>query len=119
VGTAPAYAFEQPIGEPRTGEQIYPARATIQDDGDWALEDDPVPPQLARCGRYLSILFTGYFERRIRGEMLAYQLDAGQTRRPDATAMTLSASRRTRSQAPWQARGTGGGNRFLQGSSGR
>jgi hypothetical protein len=41
-----------------------------------------VPPQLARCGGYLSILFTGYFERRVRGEMLAYQLDAGQTRRP-------------------------------------
>jgi hypothetical protein len=41
-----------------------------------------VPAQLARCGGYLSILFTGYFERRIRGEMLAYQLDAGQTRRP-------------------------------------
>jgi uncharacterized delta-60 repeat protein len=73
-----SYSYLDAAGQP----QIYPARATIQDDGDWKLEDDPVPPQLARCGGYLSILFTGYFERRIRGEMLAYQLDAGQTRRP-------------------------------------
>jgi hypothetical protein len=29
-----------------------------------------------------TILFTGYFERRIRGEMLAYQLNPGQTRQP-------------------------------------
>ncbi len=73
-----SYSYIDAAGQP----QIYPARATIQDDGDWELEDDPVPPQLASCGGYLSILFTGYFERRIRGEMLAYQLDAGQTRRP-------------------------------------
>ncbi len=62
--------------------QVHLARATIQDDGDWELENDAAPPQLARCGGYLSILFTGYFERRIRGEMLAYELNAGQTRRP-------------------------------------
>jgi hypothetical protein len=72
------YSYLDAAGQP----QIYPARATIQDDGDWELEDDPVPPQLASCGGYLSILFTGYFERRIRGEQLAYELDAGQTRRP-------------------------------------
>jgi hypothetical protein len=30
----------------------------------------------------LSIQFTGFFERRIRGEQLAYELNAGQTRRP-------------------------------------
>jgi hypothetical protein len=41
-----------------------------------------VPAQLARCGGYLSIQFTGFSERRIRGEQLAYELDAGQTRRP-------------------------------------
>jgi hypothetical protein len=37
---------------------------------------------VARCGGYLSILYTGYFERRIRGEMLAYQLNPGETRNP-------------------------------------
>ncbi|MBW3603061.1 MAG: hypothetical protein KY434_10240, partial [Actinobacteria bacterium] len=58
--------------------QVHIARATIQDDGDWALSDDQVPPQLAQCGGYLSILFTGFFERRIRGEMLAYELNPGQ-----------------------------------------
>lgn len=62
--------------------QVHLARATIQDNGDWALTDDVVPPQLAQCGGYLSILFTGYFERRVRGEMLAYQLFPGQVRQP-------------------------------------
>ncbi len=72
------YSYIDAAGNP----QIHPARARIQDDGDWQLTNDAVPPQLAKCGGYLSILFTGYFERRIRGEMLAYQLDPGQTRRP-------------------------------------
>ncbi|MCP9490781.1 MAG: hypothetical protein MSC31_13040 [Solirubrobacteraceae bacterium MAG38_C4-C5] len=72
------YSYLAPDGSP----QVHLARATIQDDGDWELADDEVPPQLAQCGGYLSILFTGFFERRIRGEMLAYELDAGQTRRP-------------------------------------
>jgi len=73
------YSYLNEAGEP----QIHLARATIQDDGDWVLDaGGTVPPQLARCGGYLSILFTGYFERSIRGEMLAYELDAGQTRRP-------------------------------------
>ncbi len=73
------YSYLDEAGEP----QVHLARATIQDDGDWVLDaGETVPPQLARCGGYLSILFTGYFERRIRGEMLAYELDAGQTRRP-------------------------------------
>ncbi len=71
------FSYLDEAGEP----QVHLARATIQNDGDWVLEDE-VPPQLARCGGYLSILFTGYFERRIRGEMLAYELNAGQTRRP-------------------------------------
>lgn len=72
------YSYLDAAGRP----QIHLARATIEDDGDWDLAGDTVPPQLARCGGYLSILFTGYFERRIRGEMLAYELNAGQTRRP-------------------------------------
>jgi hypothetical protein len=72
------YSYVDPDGS----EQVHLARATIQDDGAWELEDDQVPAQLARCGGYLSIQFTGYFERRIRGEQLAYELNAGQTRRP-------------------------------------
>jgi hypothetical protein len=40
-----------------------------------------VSAQLATCGGYLSIQSTGYFERRIRGGQLAYELNAGQTRR--------------------------------------
>jgi len=75
------YSYIDAAGKP----QVHPARATIQDDGDWQLDDDAVPPQLARCGGYLSILFTGYFERRVRGEMLAYQLNPGQTREPTTT----------------------------------
>ncbi|MBW3536082.1 MAG: hypothetical protein KY453_12855, partial [Gemmatimonadetes bacterium] len=72
------YSYVDPDGSPN----VHEARATIQDNGDWALEGDQVPAQLAQCGGYLSIQFTGYFERRIRGEQLAYQLNAGQTRRP-------------------------------------
>ncbi len=62
--------------------QVHIARARIQDDGDWQLTSNRVPRQLARCGGYLSIQFTGYFPRRIRGEVLAYELNAGQTRTP-------------------------------------
>jgi hypothetical protein len=72
------YSYVNPDGTPNAHE----ARAEIQDDGDWELKDDQVPAQLAQCGGYLSIQFTGYLERRIRGEQLAYQLDPGQTRRP-------------------------------------
>lgn len=72
------FSYLDLAGQPR----LHLAQARIQGDGDWALDDDQVPPQLARCGGYLSILFTGYFERRIRGEMTAYELNAGQTRRP-------------------------------------
>jgi hypothetical protein len=60
--------------DPSGGPQVREARAEIQDDGDWEPADDQVPAQLAQCG--------GYFERRIRGEQLAYELKAGQTRRP-------------------------------------
>jgi hypothetical protein len=72
------YSYVAPDGSPA----VHLARAEIQDDGDWELEGDQVPAELARCGGYLSIQFTGFFERRIRGEQLAYQLNAGQTRQP-------------------------------------
>jgi hypothetical protein len=72
------YSYVDPNGSPA----VHLARAEIQDDGDWKLEGDQVPAQLARCGGNLSIQFTGYFERRIRGEQLAYELNAGQTRNP-------------------------------------
>jgi len=65
--------------------QISPARATIQKNGDWQLDNKAVPPRLARRGGYLSILFTGDFAQRIGGEMLAYQLNPGQTRTPTTT----------------------------------
>jgi hypothetical protein len=70
VGTVPGshcallYSYVNPDGSP----QVHEARAEIQEDGGWELADDQVPAQLARCGGYLSIQFTGYFEQRIRGE---------------------------------------------------
>ncbi|MDQ3611612.1 MAG: VCBS repeat-containing protein [Actinomycetota bacterium] len=72
------FSYVDPDGSP----QVHIARATIQGNGDWRLNNDQVPAQLARCGGYLSIQFTGYFPRRIRGEQLAYELNAGQTRTP-------------------------------------
>jgi hypothetical protein len=72
------YSYVDPDGSP----QVHEARAEIQDDGNWKLEGDQVPAQLERCGGNLSIQFTGFFERRIRGEQLAYELNAGQTRNP-------------------------------------
>ncbi len=72
------FSYVDPDGSPN----VHLAQAEIQDDGDWELEDDQVPAQLAQCGGYLSIQFTGFFERRIRGEQLAYELNAGQTRTP-------------------------------------
>lgn len=68
--------------EPDGSANVHEARAEIQDDGDFALEREEVPFQLAGCGGHLSIQFTGYFERRIGGELLAYDLNAGQTQRP-------------------------------------
>ncbi|MDQ3716609.1 MAG: hypothetical protein M3381_11445 [Actinomycetota bacterium] len=72
------FSYVDPDGSP----QVHIARATIQDNGDWRLNNDQVPARLAQCGGYLSIQFTGYFERRIRAEQLAYELNAGQTRTP-------------------------------------
>jgi hypothetical protein len=68
--------------DPDGSAEVHTARAEIQDNGDWKLEGNQVPVQLARCGGYLSIQFTGFFERRIRGEQVAFELNAGQTRRP-------------------------------------
>lgn len=62
--------------------RVRTARARVRRDGDWELKGDRVPAQAARCGGHLSVLFTGTFERRVRGEMLAYSIDPGQTRRP-------------------------------------
>ncbi|MCP9491221.1 MAG: CAP domain-containing protein [Solirubrobacteraceae bacterium MAG38_C4-C5] len=72
------YSYLDAAGRPR----LHLARAAIRDDGRWTLGEEPVPSGLLRCGGYLSILFTGDFEQRVRGEMLAYALEAGQTRRP-------------------------------------
>ena len=72
------FSYVDPDGTPN----VHEARAKIKNNGDWKLNKDQVPAQLARCGGYLSIQFTGYFPQRIRGEQLAYQLNAGQTRRP-------------------------------------
>jgi hypothetical protein len=72
------YSYVDPDGTPN----VHEARARIKGNGGWELKGDQVPAQLAQCGGYLSIQFTGFFERRIRGEQLAYELNAGQTRRP-------------------------------------
>ncbi len=72
------YSYVDPDGSPN----VHLAQAEIDEDGDWQLKNEKVPAQLAKCGGYLSIQFTGYFERRIRGEQLAYELNAGQTRTP-------------------------------------
>lgn len=61
--------------------QVFKTNVDV-DDGEWSVEDVKVPSEIARHGAYVSALFTGYFERRIRGEMVSYQLDPGQTRRP-------------------------------------
>jgi hypothetical protein len=83
------YSYVDDEGQP----QVWLTKTTIQRDGSWELTNKSdslgrpmnnvfIPERLARCGGYLSILFTGYFPERIRGEMLAYKLNAGQTRRP-------------------------------------
>jgi hypothetical protein len=72
------YSYLDAEGKPTT----HLARAKIQADGSWKLTNNQVPAQLAECGGNLSIQFTGYYPERIRGEQLAYELDADQTRRP-------------------------------------
>jgi hypothetical protein len=47
-----SYSYLDEAGEP----QAHLARATIDDDGDWDLEGDQVPSQLAQCGGYVRAL---------------------------------------------------------------
>jgi hypothetical protein len=61
--------------------QVFRTNVEI-DDGEWSVDDVQVPAEIASNGAYVSVLFTGYFERRIRGEMISYQIEPGQTRRP-------------------------------------
>lgn len=61
--------------------QVFKTNVKIED-GRWSVENVQVPPEIAQTGAYVSVLFTGYFERRIRGEMVSYQILPGQTRRP-------------------------------------
>jgi hypothetical protein len=78
--------------------QIFKTNVRIAE-GQWALADVRVPPEIAGNGAYVSALFTGYFERRIRGEMLSYQIEPGETRNPaggspaDETAGNVCAQR--------------------------
>jgi hypothetical protein len=62
------------------GERLWNGRATIRD-GQWSFAGR-VPLEAQADGGYLSVLFTGYFEKRIRGEMTSYEILPGQTRRP-------------------------------------
>jgi uncharacterized delta-60 repeat protein len=61
--------------------QVFKTNVEI-DDGEWSVDAVQVPGEIAQQGAYVSVLFTGYFERRIRGEMISYQIEPGQTRRP-------------------------------------
>jgi uncharacterized delta-60 repeat protein len=60
--------------------QTWKANTEIQE-GEWSL-DGQVPPDLATYGGYLSVLYTGNYDRRIRGEMTAYDLRPGLVRTP-------------------------------------
>lgn len=66
-------SYERPDGT--VGE--WQGRAPIADDGTWRLEEGL--PADARGGGYLSVQFTGYYPRRIRGEQIAKQLLEGQS----------------------------------------
>lgn len=66
-------SYERP--DSTVGE--WQGRARIHDDGTWRLEENL--PSEARAGGYLSIQFTGYHPRRIRGEQVAKQLLDGQS----------------------------------------
>jgi hypothetical protein len=65
----------------RWGTDAVPAGFTEIQEGEWSL-DGQVPPDLATYGGYLSVLYTGNYDRRIRGEMTAYDLRPGQVRTP-------------------------------------
>lgn len=88
------YSYLDKQGQP----QVHLAQTKVKSDGTWKLEyreentygkpskvfgaDAKLPSEAAECGGYLSILFTGYYEKGIRGEMLAYELDSYTTRYP-------------------------------------
>lgn len=55
----------------------WQGRARVRDDGSWGLEEDL--PVSAHGGGYLSIQFTGFHPKRIRGEQIAKQLLDGQS----------------------------------------
>ena len=65
--------FNRPDGSSGTWE----GRATIGREGSWRVEEQL--PAEARQGGYLSLQFTGYYPRRIRGEQIAKQVLDGQT----------------------------------------
>ncbi len=65
--------FNRPDGSSGTWE----GRATIGREGSWRVEEQL--PAEARQGGYLSLQFTGYHPRRIRGEQIAKQVLDGQT----------------------------------------
>jgi hypothetical protein len=88
------YSYLDKQGQP----QVHLAKTKIKSDGTWKLvygeentyrgpskiygADAKVPDEVRECGGYLSILFTGYYEERIRGEMLAYELGPATERVP-------------------------------------
>lgn len=72
-------SYQEASGAPRT----WRAQTEIGDDGDWSLADAGVPPEVAAAGGYLSVLFTGDLEARMRGEMVSYAVQPGRTRTPD------------------------------------
>jgi hypothetical protein len=58
-----------------TGPKVWEGQAEIQKFGSWKLKEQ-LPPE-ARLGGHLSIQFTGYLPKRIRGEQITKQVLAG------------------------------------------
>jgi hypothetical protein len=59
-----------------TGPKVWEGQAEIQKFGSWKLKEQL--PAEARVGGHLSIQFTGYLSKRIRGEQITKQVLAGQ-----------------------------------------
>jgi hypothetical protein len=72
------YSYVDPDGRSRSMKRGPRSRTTVT--GSWTMIR--CPPSWRSVVATCPIQFTGYFERRIRGEQLAYELNAGQTRRP-------------------------------------
>lgn len=87
------YSYLDEQGQP----QVHLAQTKVKSDGTWNLvfiegipgvtpitynHSSQLPREAAECGGHLSILYTGNFKERIRGEMLAYELDANTERVP-------------------------------------